>query len=245
MSLLCLLAMTGNLWSPTAPAPACGDGIRAGGEACDDGNTVPGDCCGPTCQHEPAGSACDDGDPCTTADACAAGVCAGSLEPAPGCAAAPGGRLTLTEQPGRPRRLAWRWSAGTVAAGGFGDPVAGGTSHAVCVYDAAGLRLRAGVPAGGTCGARPCWRGTRTGLRYANRTEAPGGVRALALKTGTSRASIALLAKGGNLAPLGLPLSPDFALTVQLKASGGGCWEARFTGPAVRNDAATFVDAPD
>jgi cysteine-rich repeat protein len=39
----------------------CGDGIVAGAEQCDDGNTIDGDCCSSDCQFEAAGKACDDG----------------------------------------------------------------------------------------------------------------------------------------------------------------------------------------
>lgn len=54
----------------------CGDGITDPGEDCDDGNTVAGDCCSPTCHLEPDGSRCpDDGDVCNGESACHAGVC--------------------------------------------------------------------------------------------------------------------------------------------------------------------------
>lgn len=36
----------------------CGDGVVAGSEACDDGNTVDGDCCSSTCQIEPSSTVC-------------------------------------------------------------------------------------------------------------------------------------------------------------------------------------------
>jgi hypothetical protein len=54
----------------------CGDGVVEGVEACDDGNTVDGDCCSASCQYEPSGSTCgDDGNACTN-DVCdGAGVC--------------------------------------------------------------------------------------------------------------------------------------------------------------------------
>ncbi len=82
----------------------CGDGVVQAGEACDDGNFMPGDCCSPTCTAEPAGipcldegdsctadtcdglgacghvalsdgSSCDDGLTCTTGETCSSGVC--------------------------------------------------------------------------------------------------------------------------------------------------------------------------
>ena len=38
----------------TSAAPACGDGVVGGGEACDDGNTVDGDGCSASCEDEDA-----------------------------------------------------------------------------------------------------------------------------------------------------------------------------------------------
>ncbi|HJW70275.1 MAG TPA: myxococcus cysteine-rich repeat containing protein [Candidatus Binatia bacterium] len=55
----------------------CGNGNVDPGEECDDGNTVAGDCCSPTCQLEPDGQACDDGRFCTLDSACSQGVCVG------------------------------------------------------------------------------------------------------------------------------------------------------------------------
>jgi len=55
----------------------CGNGNVDPGEECDDGNTVAGDCCGPTCQLEPDGQACDDGRFCTLGTVCSQGTCGG------------------------------------------------------------------------------------------------------------------------------------------------------------------------
>src|SRR5881398_2893725 len=99
-----------NLWSVLGKkASICGNGFLDPGEQCDDGNTLAGDCCSPTCQFEPAGqacpsatpclagttcdgagvcgggtptlAACNDGNACTTADTCAGGVCVGGSAP--------------------------------------------------------------------------------------------------------------------------------------------------------------------
>jgi cysteine-rich repeat protein len=48
----------------------CGNGVLEGDEECDDGNTLPGDCCDATCHFEPTGSACHDAE-----DLCSTGVC--------------------------------------------------------------------------------------------------------------------------------------------------------------------------
>jgi len=63
--------------------PVCGDGYVDAGEQCDDGNTLDGDCCSSTCQIDPAGSACSDGNACTTGDTCSGTTCVGG--PAPNC----------------------------------------------------------------------------------------------------------------------------------------------------------------
>jgi cysteine-rich repeat protein len=46
--------------------PSCGDGILDGGETCDDGNNVNGDCCDATCQAEPDGQSCGVGGSCNS-----------------------------------------------------------------------------------------------------------------------------------------------------------------------------------
>jgi cysteine-rich repeat protein len=68
----------GEIRGQVVRVPTCGDGILDGGEQCDDGNTTGGDCCDATCQLEPDGSPCDDGDPETGDDMCTAGSCAGA-----------------------------------------------------------------------------------------------------------------------------------------------------------------------
>jgi len=84
----------------------CGNGAPDAGEECDDGNNIDGDCCSASCLLEcgdanpctadscTAGvcsniqitGACEDGDPCTSGDVCAGGVCVpGPVVPAGSC----------------------------------------------------------------------------------------------------------------------------------------------------------------
>jgi hypothetical protein len=52
--------------APSAALAVCGDGIFEDNEQCDDGNTVPGDCCDAECRAEDNGAPCtDDGNTCT------------------------------------------------------------------------------------------------------------------------------------------------------------------------------------
>jgi cysteine-rich repeat protein len=61
----------------TVLAPVCGNGILEIGEICDTGDS-PTDCCSATCDYEPDGFLCNDGDPLTTSE-CVAGACVVSI----------------------------------------------------------------------------------------------------------------------------------------------------------------------
>lgn len=89
---------------PDCTIVVCGDGVAnaTAGEQCDDGNTIAGDCCSPSCLSEahlcddgnpctddgcdPVSGCtyadnqanCDDGNACTQTDACQSGVCVGT-----------------------------------------------------------------------------------------------------------------------------------------------------------------------
>ena len=65
-----------------AAALICGDGDLDPLEQCDDGNLLPGDCCSPLCQFEPAGTECRPSTgPCDPAESCTgqAGSCPNDL----------------------------------------------------------------------------------------------------------------------------------------------------------------------
>jgi cysteine-rich repeat protein len=68
----------GEIRGQVVRTPTCSDGILDGGEQCDDGNLTNGDCCDSTCQNEPDGQACDDGNGTTINDQCSSGVCSGT-----------------------------------------------------------------------------------------------------------------------------------------------------------------------
>ena len=59
----------------TAVPAVCGNGTAELGEQCDDGNAASGDCCSPTCQYDPPGSACNETNVCATSTCNASGVC--------------------------------------------------------------------------------------------------------------------------------------------------------------------------
>lgn len=174
--------------------------------------------------------------------------------PAPGCRqqlASDRGTLALGDASNDAKdRLAWSWVDGAATTtADFGDPTAS-TSYRLCVWDATAgtprLVASTGIAAGGTCGDASCWRATRTGFRYKDRSAAAEGVRQLVLKAGSAgRSKIQLRAQGTALALPSLPLVQGPAATVQLRASTGACWEATYGAPARRNDGAEFKDRAD
>jgi hypothetical protein len=97
------------------------------------------------------------------------------------------------------------------------------------------LIYQAGVPAGGTCDGKPCWKETSTGFTYNSKTSA-NGIQSMGLKAGAAgKANLKVKGKGTNLAMPTMPLAQDTTVTVQLLGPTGGiCWDANFSAPAER-----------
>jgi 6-phosphogluconolactonase (cycloisomerase 2 family) len=173
----------------------------------------------------------------------------------PGCGAAPvsgcrkaarGSILLRNRRPDARDRLVWKWSKGAATTiADLGDPRAA-TAYRLCIYDrrsgAASLVLDALAPAGASCRGKPCWGSTRKGFRYVDRGAVRDGLFKLKLKSGDAgKAAALVLGRGDDLRVGSLPLVPP--LTVQLRASGGACWDAdyatlqRNTAAAVRGSA--------
>ena len=210
--------------------PGCGDGLMdpTCGEQCDDGNT-------------------QDRDGCTASCAVEAPTVCGSV-PATGCrqlAAAKKGSLQLRGfVPKKSKKaLAWQYSRGAVTLkADFGNPLVD-TAYEICVYDqqhgTSALVMSAGIPAGGMCGRKPCWKGSRSGFTYRNRAVGDEGLYSLTLREGkkAGRTRITLRGKNEKLPVPPLPLMQDSTITVQLKNSDGVCWETRHSSPAAKNTA--------
>ncbi len=228
---------------------ACGNGVTTVGEQCDDGNLAGGDCCGATCQHEAPGSPCDDGNACTNDDACSAGLCAGAEEPATTCHSAERTSLVIRDQALDSRdQLVWRWTRGdAVGLPELGNPVAGTTGYALCLYETTGgvsslARPPIMIPGGGLCRGKPCWKALgSTGVKLTDRDRTPDGVESLLLRTGVAgKSSVVLTAKGANLLPPSLPLGQDPQVTVQLRNDAGACFGTSYAAPAQKNDGSQF-----
>ena len=245
--------------NPCTAGDACVEGECVGsrlpdGSACDDGNPCTG---GDRCSS----GFCFGGEP-VTCEACSVCEPFQGCVPRPryGCSGPDTATLLLSDRQGaRKDNVLLRWDGGTpVAPGGrrgplrpssvedFGDPRTD-TDYAVCAFegfDDEGLGeegfseprrlLASAVPAGGTCGGKPCWKAMAHGYRYRDPEATPDGIRSLVLRSGKAKAArIKAAGRGANLNLSSLPV--HLPLVVQLQASNGQCWQAVYRNPKVNN----------
>jgi hypothetical protein len=202
--------------------------------------------------YEPDGTACNDGDLCTFGETCTTGACGGgtntnlTCSPCEACDpgtgfCGPGPRtdcfeptvagkarvLVKDKTPDRGDLIVWKWLKGeatTVA--DFGDP-ATTDDYTLCVFDAGSEVFRSTIPAGGTCGAAPCWQTLSTGFKYINRDRTPDGILKVLLKSGTAgKAKVIVKGKGDNLPFPASFLPMATPVDVQLQVDGGACWSS-------------------
>jgi hypothetical protein len=145
-------------------------------------------------------------------------------------------------------RTQWSWVAGAATSiVDFANPAdVPGNGYTLCVYDGNGdVVSSVSAPAGGFCGRRPCWQLTRHGYNYRNSDVSGSGLaRSLQviLKEGSDgKARISVVQKGSTIPAL--PLAEP--LRVQLVNGAGTCWEARYSAPAIKDDAGRFMDKND
>jgi probable HAF family extracellular repeat protein len=210
----------------------CGSGDVDPGEECDDGpaNGTPASCCTDACQHALPGTACNGG-VCDTSGTCGPMLACGTT-PTSGCQPPPSAKAKLDL---KPDKLAWKWISSTgVAYEQYGFPEAS-TTYLVCGYDASGLQIAATVPAGGTCGTRPCWKPLGVaGHRYRNSLGEPDGITSISLKAGAAGAARFRVKAGrSSYQSPSLPLAPP--VRMQLHRNGGPCWEATYSTPFVNS----------
>src|SRR5262249_56706331 len=129
-----------------------------------------------------------------------------------------------------PGRVSLAWGGEgprAVPSGALGDPLTK-PGFALCLYDTAGRRLAAAVPAGGSCVGKPCWKASHGGFKYSNPALTPDGLKTMALKPGLAgKARIVAKGRGQTLALPSLPLAVP--VTVELVSAGTRCWSAHYT----------------
>ena len=236
---------TGVCSDPAAPdATPCSDGNECTlSDVCINGACVSGSSitCGNMTVEAGCGEDCDNGG-AGDCDAECHFICGPA--PAAGCRApvvSAKAKLVIKDKtPDKQDRLNWKWLKGLATnKANFGTPLTS-TGYTLCVWDESANAqpiLRAEIPAGGTCGTKPCWKETATGFKYKDKALDPDGIQVVVLKSGPGgKAKIILKGKADNLPLPTLPLSPT--VTVQLK-NDAICWEAVY-GTATKNDAAQF-----
>jgi CSLREA domain-containing protein len=230
-------------------AVTCGDGDLDPGETCDDGNVAAGDCCSPTCTFEASGTPCaDEGDDCTLDQCDAVGTCTHPPSADTCCTFAQAtcvesvrSSLAVKAPPVGTRMLKWTATLDTATtAGDFGDPVTT-SGYDLCLYEDAGsvVKLRAAVPAGGTCDGAPCWRATAKGFRFRAGSVAPDGVKAVLLVGGTAgHAKIKVIGRGAALPVGDLPVVPTVRMRL-VRPDASRCWGAEL--PTLRRNDGTVL----
>ncbi len=133
--------------------------------------------------------------------------------------------------------------------GDFGHPVAGITNYVLCVYEdglTPSLAMSAELPAGGTCGNRPCWKSLGSkgkGYSYKDRAATSDGLSKVLLRTGEEGRSKIIIKGGGPSLPVPALLFASYeGLVVQLVNGDGRCWESSYSAPAKKNDGGKFLD---
>ena len=254
----------------------CGNGTIDTGpsyvEQCDDGpnNGHPelGSCCTTSCTFATDGTSCDDADECTNGTQCQSGSCAGGSAvicgpcqtcdsllncidgPRPTCkqvTATLAASLQIRDRtPDDGDLITFKWAKGQdTQFVDFGNPVTT-DDYALCVFDPS-LAYKIIAPAGGTCGAKPCWKQqTIKGFSYKDAFFTPDGIDKIKLKAGIAgKSKVQLRGRGGNLhAEPGfpnLPLPLGLPARVQLQSGNGQCWEATFDTAGTRaNDGTQY-----
>lgn len=129
---------------------------------------------------------------------------------------------------------------GNVPVATFGDPVAGTTGYAICLYDESNTRIAAlrVNRAQAQCGTRPCWKAiSGPGFKYSDKLSSADGVVQVLVKAGVASNGKMLgkgknnLAKGLTALPTGVAqqLTGDRSATVQFMTSNAGCLTGKVT----------------
>ena len=119
----------------------------------------------------------------------------------------------------------------------FDDPTTV-TGYTLCVVQADGqlgtrMLLSARAPAASTCGSRPCWKATRRGFRYADRSRTSDGLATVVARATGGTGRFRVVGRGSRLSPGLAPIFryPD-PLWVQLRTADR-CWGAFYPVPDV------------
>jgi 6-phosphogluconolactonase (cycloisomerase 2 family) len=131
--------------------------------------------------------------------------------------------------------ITWKWSRGAATSiEDFRDPINGGAAYAVCLYDASNNEqalVGSLVSPAATCGDKGCWKATKKGYKFTDKTAAQTGVVGINLVSGESgKAKFVVKGRGPGLGLRNLPVTSP--VRVQMFVNDGSplqCWEATFS----------------
>jgi hypothetical protein len=151
-------------------------------------------------------------------------------------------------------KLVWKWLKGAATdLAALGNPVAGDTDYAACIYSTTGgipaLVMSAVAPGGSSCGGDFCWHPIRTkGFKYVDPPGTANGLTKIVLRTGANGEAKVIVQGKGPALPIPPPadmntlLRQDPSVTVQVVNSAGQCWEAAYSAPATKLTGGLFKD---
>jgi uncharacterized delta-60 repeat protein len=166
-----------------------------------------------------------------------------SPDPAGTCASPGKGKLLIKRDADPAKdKLLFKWLKGTAENTDLDDPTAS-SDYSLCVYDDDGQALQMTVPAGGTCGADPCWTSNSSGYQYKDKSVPPtnAGIALIKLKSGTGKAKAIIKARGDSLPDGdGQPFSGDVTALL-VNEETGVCFATSFSGSQItQNDTEGF-----
>jgi hypothetical protein len=168
----------------------------------------------------------------------------------------PGKSLLILQDKSPDRRdlVKWKWRKGAATSmtnpAEFGDPVHT-AAYSLCIYHGGVLLEELHVPAGGTCGSKPCWKPLRNHLqpppsilrayKYRDKKRLTNGVLKVILRGGAEgKATVIFKGSGANLPDPGLGLNEPVAVEL-INSETTVCWGDTYGAPLIkRNDAKKF-----
>jgi hypothetical protein len=174
---------------------------------------------------------CDDGNPCTS-DSCASPTgCVHELDIETGCNTTNGKASFSVKDSSEAAKdqLKFQWQKGTITLADLGTPTAS-NDYVLCAFDENGVVASALAPAGSTCGSAPCWTESTKGVKYSDKAKPPtsDGVSQISGTAGSDgKGKLQAKLAGSSMNPLDIA-SIAYPVKVQLKTSGGECWEQDF-----------------
>jgi hypothetical protein len=177
-----------------------------------------------------------------------------ALVPATGCNVAAQAKLDVNEKKaGKEKtKLQWKKLADATVQGDFGDPVAGTTAVAICIYNDADALVQEYIVDRATeqCAGKDCWKAKGTkGYGYKDKDNSSDGIAKIGMKAGdptkgkTDAQGKNNSAKSQTSLPVGVvaKLTGSLAPTIQMVTSDGFCSTATMN--TVKKDEATRYSA--